>query len=120
MLKTYEIEIGKTGDLSRLNVQVLESFGSRINVLINELAFNLVSGHGRPPQVFVKVVSSGLKNNLREIDVAAMLDNFLVDNLGKLSSRVLLGAIELKGLRSGVVIVQHALKSGSDINCLYA
>lgn len=87
-------------------------------MLINELALNLVSGHGRPPQVFVEVVSSGLKNGLGKVDMAAVLDDFLVDNLGKLGSRVLLGTVELKGLRSSVVIVQHALKSSSDINDL--
>lgn len=116
--QTYEVKIGETGDFGRLNIQVLERLGGGVNVLINELALNLVSGHGRPPKVFVEVVSSGLENDLGKVDVAAVLDDFLVDNLGKLGSRVLLGTVQLKRLRSSVVIVQHALKSSSDINSL--
>lgn len=87
-------------------------------MLINELALNLISRHGRPPQVFVEVVSSWLKNDLGKVDVATVLDDFFVDNFGKLGSGVLLGTVELEGLRSSVVIVQHALKSSSDINGL--
>lgn len=116
--KTYEIEIGERAELSRLNVQILERLGGRVNVLINELTLNLISRKSRPPQVFVEVVSSGLKNGLRNVDVAAMLDDFLVDNLGDLSSRVLLGTVKLECLRRGIVIVQHALKSSSDIDGL--
>jgi hypothetical protein len=63
-------------------------------------------------------VSSRLEQDLGNVDVATVLDNFLVDDLGDFGSGVLRWAVELESLRSGVVIVQHALQSSSDINGL--
>lgn len=44
------------------------------------------------------------------------LEDFALDELLDLGHRVLLGAVELVGLASGAVVLQHLLKCGTDVN----
>lgn len=105
--------------LGRLNTQVLEGLGRGIDLLVDELALNLVRRPDVPPQQLVHVVRERLQQGLGHVDVAAALDDLAVHQLGDLGHRVVLGAVQLEGLTRGRVVVQHVLQSGSDINGLH-
>jgi hypothetical protein len=116
--QTYEVVEGKVGQIRRLNAEILERLCAGIDHLVDELALHLVGRHGRPPEVLVQVKGKRLKHGLGEVDVAAVLDDFPVDNLGDFDSRVLLGSVKLVCLASSKVIVEHTLERTSDINGL--
>lgn len=108
--------ICEISDVTRLNVEILECLGRRVNDLVVELALNLVGRHGVPPQEAVQNASQRLENSLGKIDVTALLVNLSIDHNGDLCQAVLLGAVELEGLTSRRVIVKHLLESGTNIN----
>ena len=116
-LQVMEGQVGQVGSL--LHAQVLEGLGCGVDLLVEELAFHLVSGHGVPPEILVEVVGEGLEDGFGEVDVTALLDDFAVDQLGDLGGRVVLGSVQLECLTGGSVVVQHALQSGSDVDGLY-
>lgn len=109
---------GEVGDLGWLDTKVLEGLSGRVDLLINEFPLDLVGMQRRPPQKLVDIVRHRLQQELRHVDVAAMLDNFTVHELSNFGSRVFLRAIQLEGLRRRVVVIQHTLESGSHINHL--
>lgn len=118
MGQTYEVVEGEVGQVCRLDAEILERLCVGVDHLVDELALYLVGRHGRPPEELVQVKGKRLKHCLGQVDVAAVLDNFPVDNLGDLGSRVMLGSVKLEGLASSKVIVEHTLESTSDINSL--
>lgn len=103
--KTYQVEVSESADLSGLNVQIFEGLGRGINLLINELTLNLISGKSGPPKVLVEVVSGRLQDDLWDVDMATVLNDFLVDELSDFGSRVLFWTVEFECLSSGVVII---------------
>ena len=111
-----EGQVGQIGSL--LHTQVFEGLGFWVDHLVDELALDLVGRQGVPPQVLVDVVGEGLEEGLGDVDVAALLDDFAVDQLGNLGGGVVLGAVKLVGLTGGAVVVQHALERATDINGL--
>jgi hypothetical protein len=111
-----EGQVGQIGSL--LHAQVLEGLGFWVDHLVDELTLDLVGRQGVPPQVLVDVVSEGLEEGLGDVDVAALLDDFAVDQLGNLGSGVVLGAVQLVCLTRGAVVMQHALEGGTDIDGL--
>lgn len=118
--RTYQVVVGQVGQLIRLNAQVLEGLGSRVDLLVHELPLHLVGGHGGPPDELVQVVGQGLQGALGDVDVAAVLDDFAVDQLGNLGGRVVLGAVKLIGLTGGRVVVEHELEGSTDVDGLYS
>lgn len=115
-LQVVEGQVGQIGSL--LHAQILEGLGCGVDFLVEELALDLVRGHGVPPDVLVEVVGERLEDGLGDVDVTALLDNFAVDELGNLGGRVVLGSVKLVCLTGGGIVVQHALQSGSDVNGL--
>ena len=115
-LQVVEGQIGQIGGL--LHAEVLEGLSLRVDDLVNELALDLVGGQSVPPKVLVDVVGEGLEKGLGDVDVAALLDDFAVDELGNLGCGVVLGSVKLECLTGSAVIVQHALEGGTDINGL--
>ena len=109
---------GEVAQLSRLNSKILEGLGRLVNLLVYEFPLNLVGRYDRPPEVLVKVVSHGLENRLGQIQVTTVLDDFTVHKLRNLGHGVVLRAVELVGLTYSAVIVQHMLKSRTDIRGL--
>lgn len=93
------------GQLSGLDVEVLERLGGRVDVLVDKLPLNFVGAHGGPPEVLVQEMSSRLQDSLGNIDVAATLDDFAVDERGDFSGRVFLRAVQLKGRSGGGIVV---------------
>lgn len=108
----------EVGQLRRLNSKILERLRRRVDLLVDKLALDLVGRHGVPPDQLVEVVGSGLQQELGHIEVAAILDDLAVNQLGDFRHRVVLRAVQLESLASGSVIMQHALKSGTDIEGL--
>lgn len=116
---TYQVVEGQLGQISQLvHAQVRKGLGLRVNHLVEVLTLHLIGGHGVPPQSLVKVEGEGLEELLGHVDASALLDDLGVDKLGNLGSRVFLGAVELKGLADGALVVQHALQGASDIDSL--
>lgn len=118
MRQTYEVVVGKIGQIRRLDAEILECLCAGVDHLVDEFALHLVGRHGRPPEELVQVKGKRLKHCLGQVEVAAVLDNFPVDNLGDLGSRILLGSVKLECLTSSKVIVEHTLERTSDINNL--
>lgn len=114
----YQIVESEVAQLRRLNSKVLERLRSRVNLLVDKLALHLVGRHGVPPEKLVEVVGSRLHQDLGNIEMAAVLDDLAVNQLGNLRHGVVLRAVQLKSLTSRGVIMQHALESSSDIERL--
>lgn len=112
----YQVVIGEVGNVTRLNAEVLEGLGFRIDDLIHEFSLDLICRHCVPPESLVENLSNGLQHRLGDIEMSALLEDFLVNKVCNLSHAVLLRSVELKGLSSGGVIIEHLLKSGTDID----
>lgn len=118
-IETYQVVEGQVGQVGRLvHTQILEGLGRGVDLLVMEFPLDLIGRRGVPPQVLVKVVGEGLQNRLGEVEVAALLDNLTVHQLGDLGSRVVLGAVELVGLTNRALVVQHQLQSSANIDGL--
>lgn len=119
--RTYQVVEGQVSQISQvglLDAEIRKGLSCGINLLVKELALHFISGHGVPPDVLVKVVGQGLEHSLGKVHMAALLDNFTVDQLGNLRSRVVLRTVQLESLAGGVVIMQHGFKALTDINGL--
>jgi hypothetical protein len=108
----------ETCELGWFNSKILEGLGSWIDFLVNELALNLVGGENGPPESLVQEAGCRLENTLGEVDVAAVLDDFLINQLGDLCCRVVGWAVQLVGLGCGAVILEHDLQRLTHINSL--
>ena len=108
----------QVGKLRRLNAKILEGLRRRVDMLVDELPLNLIRRHGVPPDVLVEVVRDGLQQRLGNVEVSAVLDDLAVNQFGNLARRVFLWSVQLIGLAGGVVVVQHALETGADIDGL--
>lgn len=115
-LQVVEGQVREVGNL--VHAQILEGLGLGVNLLIDELALDLVGGHGVPPEVLVEVVGEGLEESLGHVNMGALLDDFTVHQFGNLGGGVVLGTVELEGLANGAVVVQHLLEGSTDINGL--
>lgn len=102
-------------DVSRLDVEILERLRRGINLLIDELSLNLLLRHDVPPDQLVQPVRDGLEDGARHVDVAAVLDDFLVDELGNLLGGVELRSVEFEGLGRGAIVVEHLLERMTDV-----
>lgn len=109
----------KVAKLSRLNTKIREGLRSGIDLLVHIFALHLVGRHDVPPKKLVNPVGSRLQQELGHVDVAAVFNDFAVNQLGNLGRGVILRAIELEGLAGSGVVVKHALKTGADIDSLY-
>lgn len=116
--ETYQIVIDVVANLTRLNAKVLEGLCSLINNLVVELTLNLISRANGPPKNLVEQSSHGLQDGLGDVNVSPLLEDFPVNQLRDFSCRVVLGAVELKGLGYGVVIVEDLLQSLANIDNL--
>lgn len=110
--------VGEVGDICRLEAEVLEGLGLRIDDLVVELTLNLIGRHDGPPKGLVQDTGDRLEDLLGHIHVAPPLVDFAVNHLGDLSGSVGLGTVELKSLRSSVVVPEHLFKSLANINHL--
>jgi hypothetical protein len=90
---------GQIAEFSGLDTQVLESFGGRVDRLIDEFSLYFVFGHNRPPQRFIEHFGQGFQHPLRYVNVAAVLDDFLVHQVRNLSRGVMGRTIKLESLR---------------------
>jgi len=114
----YQVMISPLADVAGLDAQVLERLGRLVNDLVVELALDLVGRHDVPPKQAVDQTSSRLQDALGHVNVAAPLEDFAVDQLGDLGRRVVLGAVQLKGLGRRLVVVQDLLERLTDIDDL--
>lgn len=114
----YQVVVCELGNVTRLNAQVLEGLGLGINHLVDELSLNLVSGESMPPEHLVHDAGNRLEDCLGDVDVSSLLVDFGIHHGCDLAHAVLLGAVELKRLTSGGVIVEDLLKGGTNINGL--
>lgn len=115
-LQVVESQVGQVGCL--LHAQVLERLRLGVNDLVNKLALDLIGRQGVPPEVLVNVVGERFEEGLGNVDVAALLDDFAVDQFGNLGGGIVLGTVQLEGLTSSAVVVQHTLEGATDINGL--
>ena len=106
-LKTYQVMKRKTAQLRRLDAQIPKRLGARVNDLIDELALNLIWGESVPPENLVQHVRHGLEHDLWYVEMASLLDDFAVDELGDFGGGVVYGAVELVGLLGGGVVFDH-------------
>lgn len=116
---TYQVVEGEVAELGGLHTKVFECLSSLVNLLVNELPLHLIGGDGVPPEELVQVVCHRLQDSLGDVDVAAVLDDFTVNQLSKFRSRVVLRPIELESLAGSGVVVEHQLERGANINDLY-
>jgi hypothetical protein len=116
---TYQVVKGEVAELCGLNAEIFECLGRLVNLLVNELPLHLIGGDGMPPEELVQVVSHRLQDSLGNVDVAAALDNFTVNQFRNLRSRVVLRSIELESLAGSGVVVEHCLEGGTNVNGLY-
>ena len=116
--QVVEGQVGQIGQIGLRNAEVLEGLRCGVDHLVDELTLNLIGGHGVPPEELVEVVSQGLQDGLGEVDVAALLDDFTVNQLGDLRSRVVLRTVQLVSLTGGGVVVQHSLKTLTNVDRL--
>lgn len=118
-MTTYQVVEGEVADLRRFNVEVLECLGCWINMLVDELLLDLIGGNGSPPKVLVEVRCKRFHKAFRDVDMFSLFDDFLIDKLRDLSGGIVLWSVQLVGLASGCVIVEHIFESSSNINCLH-
>lgn len=116
---TYQVVEGEVAELCGLNAEIFECLGGLVNLLVNELPLHLIGGDGMPPEELVQIVSHRLQDSLGNVDVAAVLDNFTVNQFGNFRSRVVLRAIELESLAGSGVVVEHCLEGRTNIDGLY-
>lgn len=105
-------------EVSWLNPQVLEGLSSWVDVLVNEFSFDFVGGCDGPPEESVQPVSGRLHDDLWNVDMSALLDDFTVNKLGDFLGGVVLGAVELKGLSGGPFFLEHDFKGPANVNSL--
>lgn len=110
--------IGEVANIARGDSKVCEGLGCLVDLLVDELHVNLLSRGDGPPQDRVEHLSNRLEDSFRDIDVRSLLVDLNVDQLGNLSSRVLLGAIELESLAGRAVIIGNFLEGLAKINGL--
>lgn len=115
-LQVVEGQVRQVGNL--VHAEILEGLRRGVNLLVDELALDLIGRHGVPPEVLVEVVGEGFEDGLGDVYVGALLDDFTVHQLGDLRGGVVLRTVELEGLANGAVVVQHLLKGSTDVNGL--
>lgn len=115
----YQVVEGEVAELGGFNTEVFECLGSLVNLLVNELPLHLIGGDGVPPEELVQVVSHRLQDSLGDVDVAAVLDDFTVNQFSNFRSRVVLRPIKLESLAGSGVVVEHQLEGGANINDLH-
>ncbi len=115
---THQVVISPLADVGGLDAQVLERLGGLVDDLVVELALDLVGRHDVPPEEAVEQAGGGLQDALGDVDVAAALEDFAVDQLGDLGCRVVLGAVQFEGLRGRLVVVEHLLERLTDVDGL--
>lgn len=103
----YQVVVGKVGNVTRLNAEVLEGLCLRVNDLVNKFALNFVSRHAVPPERLVENPGNRLQHSLGDVDVSPLLKNLLVHHGRNLCHAVLLGAVQFKRLTCGGVVVEH-------------
>lgn len=108
----------QAADISWLNSEILKGLGRGVNLLIDKFPFDLVGRGDRPPEGLVEDTRNWLEDGLWNVDVSAVLDNFLVHHLGNLSSRIVLGTVEFVSLRSSAIVLEHFLKGLANIDGL--
>lgn len=106
----------QAAELDGLDVEVLECLGLGVNVLVDELALDLVLGVDGPPEELVGVLCDGLQEGLGDVDVAALLHGFPLDEVVELGHGVLCGAVQLVRLGGCCVVVQHRLERHGDVD----
>jgi hypothetical protein len=111
--------IGPLADVAGLDAQVLERLGRLVDDLVVELTLDLVGRHDVPPEQAIEQAGDGLQDPLGHVDVPAPLEDFPVDQLGDLGRRVVLGAVQLKGLGRRLVVVQDLLERLTDVDDLF-
>lgn len=68
----------QAAEISWLDAKILEGLRRRVNLLVNKFPFDLVGRRDRPPKELVQDAGNRLEDELRDIDVSAMLDDLLV------------------------------------------
>jgi hypothetical protein len=104
--------------LCRLYGQILEGLRFLVDYLIQRLLLKLVGRCNLPVEELVEIVRKRLKQTLRYVDVATLLYDLTIDQLGDLTHAVIRWSVELECLASGCVIVSNLLKSLTDVDCL--
>jgi hypothetical protein len=104
--------------ISWLDIEVLEGFRCRVNLLINKFSFDFVGRGDRPPECLVEDAGHWLEDELRDIDMSAMLDNFPIHQLSNLCCGIILWAVEFVGLRGGIIILEHFFKALAHVDYL--
>lgn len=115
-MEMYQILVGHAPQFNRLDAQILEALGVLVELLVNELPLNLIAGRGRPPDEAVESLGNWLHQLLGDVNVSPVLDDLLVDKFGELSHRVFARAVQLVGLGSRGVVVEHLLESHTNID----
>ncbi len=118
-METNQVCVSEARQLGRLNVQVLERLGGRVNFLVDELALNLVGRRDGPPQRAVEQARQRLEHHLGQVDVPVLLHDLLVNELRHLRHAILPRAVQLKRLRRRAVVGDHGLQAGCNINHLF-
>lgn len=96
-MTAYQVVVCELGNVTRLNIQILECLGLGVDDLVQVLALNKILREGVPPEQSVHDLGDRLHDGLGDVDVGSLLEDFLVNHGSNLSHGVLLGAIKLKG-----------------------
>lgn len=107
---------GVVCNVNGLDAQVLEGLGGGVDVLVEELADNLVLAGNWPPEELVEEVGKRLHELSGDVDVASRLEDFTVNHFLELGQLVLLGAVKLVGLAGSGVVVQHLLEGLANVD----
>lgn len=116
--RAYKVVVGEVCDVSGLNTKILEGLGLGVNDLVHELALDLVGRESVPPERIVKHTSNRLEESLGDVQVSALLEDFLINKFGDLPHGVLLRSIQFEGLSGSAVVVEHLLQCRADIDGL--
>lgn len=96
-MTAYEVVVCELGNVTRLDIQILECLGLGIDDLVQVLALDKILREGVPPEQLVHDLGDRLQDGLGDVDVGSLLEDFLVNHGSNLSHGVLLGAVKLKG-----------------------
>jgi hypothetical protein len=101
-----QIMISQILQVRALDPQIGQRLGVPINDLVQHLLLNLIrtDAGNMPPKELVEVVGQGLEEAFGHVDVAALVDDFLVDEGGDFFHTVGYGTVEFEGLGGGGIV----------------
>jgi hypothetical protein len=97
------------------DAKVRERLRGGINLLVNELALDIIGAVRRPPEL-VQGSSQRLRDSLGKVDARLLLQDHTVDQVRNLLLGVLSRTVKLKGCAGGVVVVGNGLEGAANVD----